>query len=349
MVDYLINSCGFSKDKAIFTASHVAHIKSPDNPDSVLKFLKGTGLNDTYIRDLISLRPRLLSSNVEKNIQPKVKALQELGLSGSDLGDIILRNSSIFVRSIDNQILPSIEFLRSILYTDEDVIKAIKRSEWLLTCGVHQRMMPNIEILRNCGVCDKKIKRCIIQNARFLLQTPSWLGNIVKQVEGEFGVSRNSGLFCYALEVVGSLSKSTIESKFQIFKSFGWSDSDVKLMFRKLPYCLGLSEANLQKGLNFLMKELGYDASYITHHPKLLCYSLEGRIIPRHAVVELLKSKELSKKIPSLYTFVSLSEDHFLKEFVFPYKDKAPDVYATYLSSKRVAKRSKKWAIPSNG
>ncbi|XP_077251511.1 uncharacterized protein LOC143890715 [Tasmannia lanceolata] len=341
MVDYLINRLGFSKEKATTASTDLTSIKSLKKPDSVLNFLKQTGLDDTQIKSLISWRPKLLASNVEKTLPPKIRVLQDLGLSGSDLTELILKNPYIFVRCVKSHITPSISFLQSVLQNDDDVIKILKKSKWVLS-GQRKRMRSNLLVLQNSGVCDERIKKFIIKNPRYLMQKPNWIKNVIDLVEFKFGISSRSGMFLYAIDTIGSLSNSTLDSKIQIFESFGWTKSDIETAFRTLPYILGLSEGKIQKGLSFLMNELNYEPSYIAHRPKILMFNLETKVVPRHLVFNALKTKKLLNKNPSLYTVVCMTENKFLQSFVNPYKNEAPEVCEAYISSMEAATRSRK-------
>ncbi|KVI07245.1 Mitochodrial transcription termination factor-related protein, partial [Cynara cardunculus var. scolymus] len=128
-----------------------------------------------------------------------------------------------------------------------------------------------------------------------------------------------------------ALSTATkLETKFEVYRSFGWSDSEIITMARALPVCLRRSEAKLQTTLNFFMNELGYTAAYLATHPKMLVYSLEKRVMPRNSVLEILKEKKLLKYNFSLCSVVALSEVKFLDDFVLPYCDFVPHLYEAY-------------------
>ncbi|KAK4722348.1 hypothetical protein R3W88_012581 [Solanum pinnatisectum] len=113
-----------------------------------------------------------------------------------------------------------------------------------------------------------------------------------------------------------------LDRKIGIFKSFGWSDDDILHMFRKLPYCLSLSEVRIQKALNLFMKELGVKSVYLVSYPTLLMHSLEKRVVPRMQVLKILDEKKLKRRELILYTVVRLTESKFMEYFVLPYKDK---------------------------
>ncbi|XP_060193229.1 uncharacterized protein LOC132622615 [Lycium barbarum] len=134
-------------------------------------------------------------------------------------------------------------------------------------------------------------------------------------------------MFSYAFHTLVSQKKSSCEKKIEIFKSFGWSDDDVLTMFRKLPYCIALSEAKIQEILNLYMKELGLEPAYLASHPAILTYSLEKRVVPRMQVLKILDQKKLERRKWSLYSVLMLTESKFVEYFVLPYKDQIPDLY----------------------
>ncbi|KAK9270017.1 hypothetical protein L1049_025590 [Liquidambar formosana] len=335
MVDYLVNSLRFSREAAVSASTKVTHLKSTHNPDLVLNFFKQSGLDKTHVRNIISLIPRLLSSNVDKTLKPKMRVLQDLGLSGSDLVEVITSNPSFFKRGLDTHIVPSIDFLKTIVRSDENVVKAIKKKTWLLSSNNTKRMQPNVVILQKCGISKEKIEKLVLRTPRRLLQNPKWLEDIVLRVENQLGIPRNSAMFSYGIDVLASMSKATLEFKYEIFKSFGWSESDIITMARNLPFCLSLSEVKIRNGLTFFMKELGYEPGYLASHPKLLMHSLEKRVLPRNAVLKVLKEKNLIRTNPSLCYIVCLPESKFMEEFVLQYKDVTPDVYEAYINVKR--------------
>ncbi|XP_077249978.1 uncharacterized protein LOC143889598 [Tasmannia lanceolata] len=158
-----------------------------------------------------------------------------------------------------------------------------------------------------------------------------WLKDVTDRIEKGFGLSRGSGKFVRAFYAITSLSKMTVDAKFRIFESFGWSKSDIVTAFCYQPHILALSEEKIRKGLDFFMNQLHYEPSYISRCPKFLMYSLECRVVPRHAVLMHLESNNLLKKNPCLYTLVCRTENQFLEAYVLPYKDEFPDVYNGYI------------------
>lgn len=96
-------------------------------------------------------------------------------------------------------------------------------------------------------------------------------------------------MFLHGIAALVPLHESTLERKLDIYRSFGWSHSDICTMVRKLPSCLTSSEAKIRITLKFFMNELGYEPSNLASHKPLLKHSLEKRIMPRNEIFKFLK------------------------------------------------------------
>ncbi|KAJ8541778.1 hypothetical protein K7X08_002594 [Anisodus acutangulus] len=147
----------------------------------------------------------------------------------------------------------------------------------------------------------------------------------------EEAVSTSSKMFLYGTEALASLDESKLERKFDIYQSFGWSDSDICTVVRKLPYCLTSSEDKVRITLKFFMNKLGYESSYLASRPSLLKYSLEKRVMPRNEILKFLKENQLLKGKLSLYTVAKCSELQFLEKYVLSFRTKMPEVYDLYM------------------
>ncbi|XP_024970318.1 transcription termination factor MTERF2, chloroplastic-like [Cynara cardunculus var. scolymus] len=326
MVDYLVNSLGFSQDQALSTATKVSHIKSTQKPDSVVDFFKQCGLGKTQIRNIVCFSPKILTTSVDKILEPKFRVFQELGLSGSGLEKLFKPTLGFS----NNRLTSNVNYLRELLDSDDKVIKVIHKSWWLLSTNFAQKLSANLLVLKKYGFSNGKIENLLMKNPGCLLQSPEWLETTIKKVEPVLGIPRESPRFVDGFETVASMTNSKLETKFEVYRSFGWSDSEIITMARALPVCLRRSEAKLQTTLNFFMNELGYTAAYLATHPKMLVYSLEKRVMPRNSVLEILKEKKLLKYNFSLCSVVALSEVKFLDDFVLPYCDFVPHLYEAY-------------------
>nr|GLL26038.1 transcription termination factor MTERF4, chloroplastic-like isoform X1 [Ipomoea trifida] len=331
-VDYFTDCLNFSRDEAISVVAKLSPYKSRANAAIVVDYLKRIGMEQSHIKAAVSKFPKLLVYHPSKNLSPKIQCLEEFGLSGSDLVDFIARYPFFLARGLETHLRPALHLIRQAAGSNQNAVKALKRSGRLLSYSSCKTIENNILLLRTeAGLSDDQIQRFVMARPSSLRSNPAWIDNILKRVEMEFGISRNSPMFYCGLLVAAALNKSTVDKKLEIFRSYGWSDSEISTMLQKLPQPLTLSEVRLKKVLNFLMKELGYGSQYLAFRPVILIYSLEKKIIPRSGVLKILEENEL--RACSLFTAIVMSESKFLGDYVLPYKNKLPDMYQRYIKT----------------
>ncbi|KAF6152348.1 hypothetical protein GIB67_006002 [Kingdonia uniflora] len=326
VLDYLVNTFGFSTDKAIKASKYFSRSASPSSLSIVPDYFKQSlGFSDAQITNIISRNHKLLSSNLEKTLKPKFKCLEHLRFSASSIVHLISANPIILKSGIDNTIIPTIEFLRSLQLSDQHIIKVLRRCNWLLTLEFQKNVICNIDILRQCGVPDQKITRILICSPRFFTHEQELFKGIVASVD-EFGVKRDSGLFTEAVKVMGGMSKASIEAKFELYKSYGWSELDIISAFKKSPSFLKYSEKNIRATMSFLVDEVGCKPKDILSRPRVFCCSLEKVLKPRNVVLNILISSGLITKKPFFISVATLSKEKFLQNYVVNYADKAPNL-----------------------
>ncbi|KAM3361328.1 hypothetical protein P3S68_016182 [Capsicum galapagoense] len=332
LVNYLINSLGFSKQEAVSASAKVGYcINAFNNPDLSVNFLKQTGFKDTHIKILVSKYPKVLDYDVENNLKPKLHCLSQLGLSRSDLVKVVLRDWIYLKRGLDTHIKPLLNCLKNVLGSDENVVNVIKGSSWLIChkrCGTVEA---NLNSLRSFGCSNDKIKNILIKCPKILNVNNKRLDEMLHRVEKEVAVSPDSAIFPHIVYVLTCSTGANVDTKFEIFKSFGWSDTDILTMLQKLPQCVALSEARIQTALTFLMKEVRYKSIYIASHPYLLAYSLEKRLIPRYEMWKLVNEKNLIMNRHKFSTVTTWPESKFLEKYMLSVKVELPDLYDLYI------------------
>ncbi|KAF7068172.1 hypothetical protein CFC21_073947 [Triticum aestivum] len=138
-------------------------------------------------------------------------------------------------------------------------------------------------------------------------------------------------MFRHALQAVAFLSEEKIAAKVEhLKKTFRWSDAEVGIALSKLAPVLTRSNQMLESKSEFLISEVGFEPAYIAHHPALLTYSLEGRIIPRYYVVKFLKENGLLDHNRSYYTAFIVMEKVFVEKYICPHKEVAPYLAEDY-------------------
>ncbi|XP_074267265.1 uncharacterized protein LOC141590588 [Silene latifolia] len=332
--NYLINNLGFSDEQALSTSTKLRSkntndFKSSDNADSVVNFLKQHGFHDTHIIKLVSSYPQILTSNVDKTLIPKFKLLQDLGFSGSNLIRIISSSPAFVSTNMDT----IIHDLKEILGSNENLIKFFRKSVFSVSTSGMVNLKLNIALLNNeYGFDIQIIRNSILYYPSSYLRNSQFFRDILIRVEEELGIPRNSGMFLYGVYLLCKFSKKIIDSKCELYKSFGWTEYDVSELTRRNPQALVISEENIRKKLGFLMTELDFKPDYLAKHSALFTYSLEKRMEPRRRVLMVLKEKGLLDY--NFYTAISQTETRFLKILIEPFKEDVPGLLQLYQKSK---------------
>lgn len=279
---------------------------------------------------LVSLHPRVLCSNVEKTLSPKFRALRGMGLPQDAMVQLVSSVPKI-IQIRDPQ--SKIQFWWSLFGTHEKLLKALKRSSYLLSCSMGARIMPSVSLLRDCGIPDRRIGKMVLNSSWFITMSLDSLKANVERAE-ELGIPRHSGMFWQALSAVLCCSRTAADAKFGLLKSLGWSESEIASAIRKTPKLLHISEKSIRAKMDFLTKEVGLELSYVAFCPVLLLSSLERKLIPRHHVLRILKSKELRREGGrDFYSAIALTDEKFLKKFVLPHEKKIPGLYEAYVAA----------------
>ncbi|GLT54712.1 hypothetical protein SLA2020_278900 [Shorea laevis] len=327
-VSYLINSCGLSLQQAI-SASKVVRIENTEKPDSLLKMLATYGFTKTHISRLISKLPRLILAHPEKTIRPKIEYFESLGIRGPDLPRILCYDASILMASLEKQIIPTIDFLKGFVKTNENLVSALKQSICVVRCNINKVMVPNISTLRAHGVPEEHVAKLIIVRPRSLLLRTDLFEEVVCAIK-EMGFVPMRPSFILAVRCMSAISKVGWEKKKEVLKSFGWSEDVFLSAFRVQPMLMICSEKKIRDVMDFLMNKAGLMPSDIARCPNLFLASVERRLIPRCAVLQVLMSKAMVTKKLDLVWLLNSSKQYFEKKFVTQFMEDAPEVIKAY-------------------
>nr|XP_018675024.1 PREDICTED: transcription termination factor MTERF6, chloroplastic/mitochondrial-like isoform X1 [Musa acuminata subsp. malaccensis] len=326
MVEYLVNSCGFSPSEAAKFSKPLARLRSTENPDAVLNFMRSQGFDGAGIRKVISADPRYLCCNVEKNFSPKFQFLRDLGLSESDIVDAILKNDVILRLDVHRSLVPKLEMWESLLGSRELVLKHLKKTGWFFFSSVEKTLHPNLKFLRDeCGIPEERVSLVLRSHPKLISQKPESLRALVARAD-ELGMPRQSRMFMWTLDVFQKVSKEAFEAKAELMRSFGWSESEFSSAARKAPTFLCMSLDMMRRKMEFFINIVGYTPSFIASQPTILLYGLQKRVIPRFRVLEMLNTKGLWTRRGKFVNYVQLSNTKFREKIVLPYKEKVPEL-----------------------
>ncbi|GAB2289501.1 hypothetical protein Dimus_023811 [Dionaea muscipula] len=306
-----------------------------NNSNSTIDFLKKIGLDDSQVEKIVNSYPSLPRCDVEKTLIPKIRVLQDFGICGSELISVIASNPSLLWRLSSKNLLAKLDFLKSILGSVENARNAVKKGQRLLYVSLTDILQPNLELLKSYGISDERLQKLLVKDPWSLCYNPERVQESLVGVEQVLGIPRESGMFFQGYKAMVSLGKRDLELKFELFKRYGWSESDVLVMVKRSPQCLCISEAKLKTGMDFFVNKLGYEIGFLAERAALLAFSMEKRILPRHAIMQVLQEKELLRRNPSIYSVMCATESRFLEAYVLPFKDNLPELYEAYAGGKK--------------
>ncbi|XP_012570949.1 transcription termination factor MTERF8, chloroplastic-like [Cicer arietinum] len=291
-------------------------IKNPNSPNAVIQLLKTYGFSDSQLCSYVKKHPFVLLSDPEKTLLPKLKFFHSIGVSTTDLPKILIGNTSFLTKSLEKTIIPRYEIIRSLVRNDEEVVSTMKHGSWNVhSVWVVNDAVQNIEVLRQLGVPQGCISLLVSNFPSVAFAKHSKFVEAVNIVK-EIGFDPSKSNFVLAVQVIAKMDKEIWESRLKIFERWGWSRDLCRLAFRKYPQCMMISEKKIMKTMSFLVKDMGFTQEDIAKSPMILNRNFEKTLVPRYAVVKILKSKGLIKRDYSITSIISISEKKFLGRFV---------------------------------
>ncbi|KAL6137306.1 hypothetical protein ACLB2K_062598 [Fragaria x ananassa] len=190
--------------------------------------------------------------------------------SDTQISDLVRRHPRLLlVANAQKTLLPKLEFLSSIC-----------QGSTLLKQLVTELGMPS-----NC------IAYLLKSHTRIVTKKLEEFGQIVSNVKG-MGFGSRKILFVQAMGAL-SMKKTAWRVKEQVYKRWGWSESDIRSAFRMLPLCMLVSEEKIMGVMEFLVNTMRWKSGEVAEYLYVLSYSLEKRIIPRCSVIRVLLLKGL--------------------------------------------------------
>ncbi|VVA93755.1 unnamed protein product [Arabis nemorensis] len=359
-VSYLVDSLGFTKKLAESISKKVS-FEDKTNPDSVLNLLRNHGFTDSQISSIVTDYPRLLISDAEKSIGPKLQVLQSRGASSSELTEIV-------------SLVPKILGKKSIsVYYDsvKCIVEASKSSNYeKLSHSFSQSNLENkirnVSALRELGVPQRLLLPLLVSKSQPVCGKENFDASL-KKVVG-MGFDPTTSKFVLALRMLYQMSDKTIEEKVQVYKSLGFSVEDIweifkhtpsflkvsknkilksmetflslgfsrdefAMMVKRYPACIEYSAESVKKKTEFILKKMNWPVKGVVLHPQVVGYSLEKRIVPRCNVIKALMSKGLLGKgseLPALSSVMSSTDQTFLNRYVVKHDKLVPELMAIF-------------------
>ncbi|XP_021904749.1 uncharacterized protein LOC110819746 isoform X2 [Carica papaya] len=301
---------------------------------STSKFLQKLGFSNTQMQSAVRVAPRILLSDIDRTLKPKIQFFQEEGFVGSDLAEFISKNSSVLSFSLNRRLAPCVEILKKVLLNDKSnkgLIPVLKRCSWLVCAHPELVLSRNIAFLNSCGIVGSQLAWLLRRQPRLFVRPDSVVRDNVSRAL-DMGFSVNSRMLVYAVYTISCLSEKSLKKKFELIRSYGFSENESMMMFRKAPLLLMASEDKLKLGIEFFLNIMGFKKELLIGRPACLMHSLEDRIFPRYRVLQVLRSKEFLKRNMSFLELVALTEEKFIEKFISRFKDDVEELLVAYKS-----------------
>ncbi|KAE8637573.1 transcription termination factor MTERF5, chloroplastic [Cucumis sativus] len=337
VLQYLIDTFQLSPARAVSIMATRRGIQSTEKPRSVYKYLSDLGLSDTQIKSAVRITPQIAFSSIEKTLKPKIEFLQNLGFVGSDLSKFISRQSKFFSSSLEKTLMPNVEILKNVLpkgTCNDDLPKVLRRCSDVLTRSPYKVLSVNINYLRSCGIVDYQLSTLLKRQPALFIMHESRLKDFVSMAV-KAGFSPNGTMFIHGLHSISSISNATYKKKVKLICSFGITEKECMRMFNSAPVLMRTSVGKLEVGLEFFMNEAKVSKSDIVRNPFCLMHAMHGRVLPRYRVLEVLKSKRLTKKLPKLIDSLWMPDEDFLDKFVRRFPDNMNDLFEAFRGNSR--------------
>ncbi|KAG5527236.1 hypothetical protein RHGRI_028213 [Rhododendron griersonianum] len=261
--NFLIETLAFSEPQAISISNRFPPRKSLERPHSVVQFLKQRGFSDAHIRSSIRHMPKIIFSDVDKTLKPKLQFLQDLGLTGPDLGNFISTHSRVLLYSLERTLMPYFGIIKKTLVNDDENNQGLIRLSMLL------KREPWLFFIPETALRDK-VSRVL-----------------------DMGFSVDSRMLVHAMLTVSGMTPETFSRKIELLRSFGFSMDECMAIFRMAPALLMTSEDKLKFKIDFFLNDFKLDRRALVSWPNSLVYNIEKRVIPRCRVLRVITSKGL--------------------------------------------------------
>lgn len=296
---------------------------------ALIEFFQNHGFSATQTKKLISLRPQLLASKVDKTLKPKLKFLQSIGFSEDERSKILCCNPNILLSSIEKQLTPSFDSLKIFMGSKAQAMAVIKRSPHIFNSKISRSLQRTVQVLHQVGIPDSQVPEFISKAPIILTTNPKKMSKVGSRLK-EMGFDVTSPAFRAAFAAMSVLSHSKMERKLETYRSLGFLDGEILNIFRLQPTCMFYSEDSIRAIVTFYVDRLHLSLSYLSQRPVFLLRSLERRVIPRCSVIQVLWSRDIVSEVGKLSSILMVSEKDFLQKYVTKYEAEVPEVLAAY-------------------
>ncbi|KAL0911831.1 hypothetical protein M5K25_017755 [Dendrobium thyrsiflorum] len=319
----LLQSLGFSQNSLL---SVIHACPKTLNYEFLTKWSKGffeMGLSNAASASTIQM---ILVQSASYKIEPEdfirtLRQMRSVGFSAETVIRVFEAIPAAFMRD-GIHVSRRIEFLKKSagIKKQEELNKICQSYPEFLAFSIDDTLRPLFSELSDLGFDQIEVRKVLIQNPNLLLSMEfGELSRYVNLLEGlkcrtpiKKRVLARGRLLCAVVN---------IKIRIELLCNHGLIQRDALKILHVEPRSILYSPEDLEKKIQFLLQQLGFNIYHLVEFPDYLGVNLEKQIIPRLQVVDFLKSKGALEMVVELKHFVRLSRRKFYNFFVKPYPE----------------------------
>ncbi|GLJ32339.1 hypothetical protein SUGI_0650840 [Cryptomeria japonica] len=140
------------------------------------------GCTENQIAKIIVTHPKLMTTSVERVLEPKIQVLKDFGTERENITKIVTRYPAIFSTKLET-LRSRLEILKTVFPTQDLLIRAITNNAYILTVSLLMDLKSSIVFWEDFGFRGMDLAQFLLINLRVLKRsslTPAQLDLIRK-------------------------------------------------------------------------------------------------------------------------------------------------------------------------
>lgn len=253
----------------------------PDDLSKCVQRLKGFGFSDVTVTRILEVFPTVIMMR-EVRIYRIVKFLQGTGIHKSEIDRVFNKFPGVLAFGVENKLKPLLDEFEDTVHSLDVVRKEILRDPRIL--GLEVGELTQILKMLRCLKCRVSIKEQIF-------------------LEGPFRAGYE------------------VKLRIDCLRKYGLIYTEAFTVLWKEPRAILYDIKDIENKIEFLVNALNFDVQRLIEVPEYLGMNFEKQIVPRHNVIEYLRSKGGLGDEVGLRSLIKPSRHRFYNLYVKPYPE----------------------------
>ncbi|GLJ32359.1 hypothetical protein SUGI_0651200 [Cryptomeria japonica] len=141
-------------------------LKTLDKVEQLADMLNRHGCTEVQIANIIRIRPSLMKTSVERDLEPKIQLLKDLGVERENIPKIVTMSPNILASKLET-LRSNLEFLKTVFPTNDFLVRAIMRSPDVIVLSLQNKLKPSIAFWEGFGFHEIEFIKFLSSHARF--------------------------------------------------------------------------------------------------------------------------------------------------------------------------------------